>query len=176
MTEKGWETGQDDEELFEYAMHPSQYEAYKSGKAKQDFLADLQKRREAATAVNAPAQPSTITVTVDGRAYKVDIAYGEQAAAAASAGAQTAQPVAATGEGEDILAPLEGKFYRVKNTEETPKQPGDQVKAGDILGYIEAMKTYNAIRAEFDGTITAILPNTGDTVEEDDVIMKIAKQ
>ena len=83
---------------------------------------------------------------------------------------------AATGEGEDIPAPLEGKFYRVKNTEETPKQPGDRVKAGDILGYIEAMKTYNAIRAEFDGTITAILVNSGDAVEEDDVIMKIAKQ
>ena len=65
---------------------------------------------------------------------------------------------------------------RVKNTEETPKQPGDRVKAGDILGYIEAMKTYNAIRAEFDGTITAILVNSGDAVEEDDVIMKIAKQ
>ena len=60
MAEKGWDTGQDDEELFEYAMHPSQYEAYKSGKAKQDFLADLQKRREAAAAPagagSAPAQ------------------------------------------------------------------------------------------------------------------------
>jgi pyruvate carboxylase subunit B len=49
------------------------------------------------------------------------------------------------------------------------------VKAGDIIGYIEAMKTYNAIRAEFDGTITAILVNSGDSVEEDDPIMKIAK-
>ena len=27
MWEKKWETGQDDEELFEYAMHPAQYEA-----------------------------------------------------------------------------------------------------------------------------------------------------
>lgn len=42
MAEKGWETGQDDEELFEYAMHPAQYEAYKSGKAKADFLADVE--------------------------------------------------------------------------------------------------------------------------------------
>ena len=180
MAEKGWDTGQDDEELFEYAMHPSQYEAYKSGKAKQDFLADLQKRREAAAAPagagSVPAQPSTVTVTVNGHSYKVDIAYGEQAAPAQTSAAPTAQPAAATGEGEDIPAPLEGKFYRVKNTEETPKQPGDRVKAGDILGYIEAMKTYNAIRAEFDGTITAILVNSGDAVEEDDVIMKIAKQ
>ena len=50
-------------------MHPSQYEAYKSGKAKQDFLADLQKRREAAAAPagagSVPAQPTTVTVTVN---------------------------------------------------------------------------------------------------------------
>ena len=45
MKEKKWETGEDDEELFEYAMHPAQYEAYKSGKAKEDFLADVAKRR-----------------------------------------------------------------------------------------------------------------------------------
>lgn len=43
MLEKQWDKGQDDEELFEYAMHPAQYEAYKSGKAKEDFLADVKK-------------------------------------------------------------------------------------------------------------------------------------
>ena len=161
-------------------MHPSQYEAYKSGKAKKDFEADLQKRREAAAtpanANNTTAQPSTLTVTVNGQSYKVDIAYGEPSATAeATATPATAQP-AATGEGEAIPALLEGKFYRVKNAEETPKKPGDTVKAGDIIGYIEAMKTYNAIRAEFDGIITAILVNSGDAVEEDDIIMKIAKK
>ena len=45
MKENKWELGEDDEELFEYAMHPAQYEAYKSGKAKEDFLADVEKRR-----------------------------------------------------------------------------------------------------------------------------------
>ena len=45
MKENKWELGEDDEELFEYAMHPAQYEAYKSGKAKQDFLEDVEKRR-----------------------------------------------------------------------------------------------------------------------------------
>ena len=43
MKENKWETGEDDEELFEYAMHPAQYEAYKSGKAKEDFLADVER-------------------------------------------------------------------------------------------------------------------------------------
>ena len=44
------ELGKDDEELFELAMHPEQYRAYKSGKAKADFEVELaqakaQKRR-----------------------------------------------------------------------------------------------------------------------------------
>jgi pyruvate carboxylase subunit B len=51
---------------------------------------------------------------------------------------------------------------------------GDAVQAGEILGYIEAMKTFNAIRTEKAGTITAILANSGDAVEEDDPIMKLA--
>lgn len=178
MKEKGWETGQDDEELFEYAMHPSQYEAYKSGKAKENFLADLQKKREEQhqDPAAAPAElPKTLTLTLNGQRYQVEVAYGADAAAAAPAQA-TAAPAAPAGEGEDIAAPLEGKFYRVKNAQETPKNVGDAVQKGDIIGYIEAMKTYNAIRAEFDGVITAIVVNSGDSVEEDDVIMKIAKK
>lgn len=180
MKEKGWETGQDDEELFEYAMHPSQYEAYKSGKAKQDFLADLQKRRDAANksaqATAATPQPSTLTITLNGQSYKVDIAYGEATPATSASSAANTPTTPTTAQGEDVLCPLEGKFYRVKNAEETPKNVGDKVKAGEVIGYIEAMKTYNAIRSEYDGTITAILVNSGDPVVEDDVIMKIAKQ
>ena len=45
MDENGWEYGQDDEELFELAMHPEQYRNYKSGQAKKNFLADLQKAK-----------------------------------------------------------------------------------------------------------------------------------
>ncbi|MDO4818827.1 MAG: oxaloacetate decarboxylase [Prevotella sp.] len=47
MKENGWETGKDDEELFELAMHPEQYRNYKSGQAKKNFLADLQKAKDA---------------------------------------------------------------------------------------------------------------------------------
>ena len=47
MDENGWEYGQDDEELFELAMHPEQYRNYKSGQAKKNFLADLQKQKDA---------------------------------------------------------------------------------------------------------------------------------
>ncbi|MEM1219032.1 MAG: oxaloacetate decarboxylase, partial [Bacteroidota bacterium] len=48
MDEKGWDYGEDDEELMEYAMHPPQYEDYRSGKAKERFLEDLEKRKAAA--------------------------------------------------------------------------------------------------------------------------------
>ena len=44
--ENGWDYGQDDEELFELAMHPEQYRSFKSGKAKADFEADLAKCSE----------------------------------------------------------------------------------------------------------------------------------
>lgn len=175
MQEKGWELGEDDEELFEYSMHPSQYEAYKSGKAKADFEADLAERKAKANGAGAAELPKSIKVSVNGQTYEVNIAYGNEAPAATTASTASAAPVAA-GEGEDILAPLEGKFYRVKDSQETPKQIGEEVKAGDVIGYIEAMKTYNAIRADFDGVLTAILVNSGDAVEEDDPIIKIARK
>ena len=44
MKELGWERGQDDEELFEFAMHDKQYREYKSGLAKEQFNQDLIER------------------------------------------------------------------------------------------------------------------------------------
>ncbi len=78
--------GEDDEELFEYAMHPAQYEAYKSGKAKEDFLADVAKRRaEKDKSPEEDAKPKTLTVQVDGQAYRVTVAYGDAELPAAPA-------------------------------------------------------------------------------------------
>jgi pyruvate carboxylase subunit B len=172
MQEKGWELGEDNEELFEYSMHPSQYEAYKSGKAKADFEADLAARKAEKNAPKGEVDlPKSITVNVNGQNYKVEIAYGNETLP------ENQNPTTATnipsGEGNDVIAPLEGKFFLVKDNSETPKKVGDAVKEGDVIAYIEAMKTYNAIRADRDGVITAIIPNNGDSVEEDDVIMKI---
>ena len=170
MKANGWELGQDDEELFEYAMHPSQYEAYKSGKAKADFEADLAERK---AKKNAPKggdiKAQDLKVVVNGETYTVSIAPNDGSAPAAAA---AAAPVAA-GEGADVLAPLEGKFFLVKNASEVAVKVGDMVKKGQTIGYIEAMKTYNAVAADCDGQITAILANPGDKVFEDDPIFKI---
>lgn len=45
MKENGWELGEDDEELFEFAMHEAQYRDYKSGAAKERFQAELDKAK-----------------------------------------------------------------------------------------------------------------------------------
>ena len=195
MNEKHWEVGEDEEELFEYAMHPAQYEAYRSGKAKVEFTADVAKRKadkaqaeqpQVATPAGPvtlamPTTPQVMTVDVNGQAYRVTVAFGETAAAPAASAAPvapaapaaqspTAAPAAA---GKEVLSPLEGKFYMIKNTSDTPVKVGDVVKEGDVLCYVEAMKTYNAVRAEFAGTITAICFQSGDAVAEDDVLMTI---
>ncbi|MBR0223858.1 MAG: oxaloacetate decarboxylase [Bacteroidales bacterium] len=170
MAEKGWACGEDDEELFEYAMHPQQYEAFRSGKAKADFEADLARRKEERNAPSGAGMPSVITLSLNGMTYKLDVAYGDAAPVATTAAAS-----APAGAGEDLTAPLSGKFFLTKDTQEKPKKVGDPVKKGETLCYIEAMKVQNAVAADFDGVITAILKSNGDTVEEDEPILKIAK-
>lgn len=90
-----------------------------------------------------------------------------------AASAAPATAVAGTGEGKELAAPLEGKFYLVKAQGEPAVKVGDVVKAGQTVCYIEAMKTFNAIAAECDGVITEICFNAGAAVSEDDVLMKI---
>ena len=46
MEEKGWERGEDDEELFEFAMHETQYRNFKNGMAKEQFNKDLQAAKD----------------------------------------------------------------------------------------------------------------------------------
>ena len=170
MKEKGWDTGLDDEELFEYAMHPTQYEAFKSGQAKAEFEADLAKRKAAKNNAGSAKLPESITVNLNGQLYKLDISYD------GTAPAGNAAPVAAAnGPAEDVPAPISGKFFLTKDSQEVPRKVGDKVKRGDVLCYIEAMKINNAICADFDGTITEILAHNGETVEEDDVIIKMTR-
>lgn len=174
MKDNNWELGEDDEELFELAMHPQQYRAYKSGKAKADFEADLAKRKAEKNKGTSISEPQTIVVDVDGQKYQVTIGPKGANAPAAPA-AQAAAPTAAAvpGDGAPLASPLEGKFYLVKNSGDAPVKVGDAVKKGQTVCYIEAMKTFNAIAAEQDGVVTEICFTSGASVAEDDVLMKI---
>ena len=68
---------------------------------------------------------------------------------------------------------MEGKFYFTKDTSETAIRVGDTITVGDTIGYIESMKTFNAISLHLDGIIAEICYNNGDEVQEDAVLVKL---
>lgn len=190
MDDKGWSYGQDNEELLEYAMHPGQYEAFRSGDAKRKFEEDLASRRAkkspalqsaaiapVATAAPAHAMPKSLDLNVNGEKYHVQISYPTETAAdntaVAAPPAQAFVPPASSGPSKYITAPLEGKFYLTKESSEKGKKVGDTIKEGDTVGYIEAMKVINAITSDVSGTISEVMVNHGDEIDEDDQIFKV---
>ena len=93
---------------------------------------------------------------------------------AAEAGAKpsaagNAQPAApadagrAARTGEVVRSPLLGVFYARVNGE--ARRLGEQVRKGDVLCTIEAMKMMNEVTAPADGAITEILATDGALVE-----------
>lgn len=190
MEEKGWERGPDDEELLEYAMHPPQYEDFKSGKAKTKFLEDLEKRKAAGQGLSktlAPVpvtqqqerpQPSSMVVDVDGEKFKVTISYGESSGSSNITSPSVADaPIHPKSNGngsyKKIIAPLEGKFFLTKDSGERGLKVGDSVKKGDTVAYIESMKVINAVTADAEGKVVEIVATHGEEIEEDDVILKL---
>ncbi len=177
MDEKGWDYGPDEEELFEYAMHPQQYEEFRSGKAKEKFLKTLEEKKAAKTAqAGAPAaKPEVLKVELDGEVFNVKISWDSdnQKNEPGEAAQLASKPSASNGHYETIASPLEGTFYLTRESGERGIKIGDKVKEGDTVAYIESMKVMNAIVAEKSGTVAEILVNNGDEVEEDDVIIKL---
>ncbi|WP_255297378.1 acetyl-CoA carboxylase biotin carboxyl carrier protein [Anaerophaga thermohalophila] len=113
--------------------------------------------------INVNGEDFEVTVSYNGNAKVSD--SPEKAVGNGEKAPQT--PV----DGEVVVSPLEGKFYFTKDSGETPVKVGDKVKEGDILGYVEAMKTYNAIRFDKSGEIKQILKENGSDVEEDDELV-----
>jgi len=184
MDKNGWDYGQDEEELFELAMHPEQYRLFKSGKAKEDFIAEITELKNAGkksltpdvtqTAVPAPVgswAPSTMNINVNGEQYVVTVSYNQDAANNANQTIVSGQPTLSNSEGVPVISPLEGKFYLTKDSGEKAIQVGDRVKDGDLLGYVEAMKTFNAIRFDKSGVVQKILVQNGTDVSEDDALV-----
>lgn len=145
MEENGWDRGQDDEELFEFAMHEKQYRDYKSGEAKKRFNTELE------NAIKEKLQKQNIEVP-DIRTLKYP----------------NAEPVIATATGrvlweldfEDASKePVHGKLFKEKDTlcalqtrngleiissfttgriVGIEKKQGDLVNKGDIIAYIQS--------------------------------------
>lgn len=73
-----------------------------------------------------------------------------------------------------VTSPMFGIFHRAASPDSPPYvQPGSLVRSGDTLGLVEAMKSFNAIAADRDGTVSAILVENGQEVEPGQVLIQI---
>ncbi len=88
--------------------------------------------------------------------------------AAQAAPAPAAAPAAAPGAGAKVEAPLPGTITDVKVA------VGQQVKKGDTVVVLEAMKMQNNIEADCDGQVTSVLVKQGDSVMEGTPLLTIA--
>lgn len=111
-----------------------------------------------------PAPPQVVYGPV---APPVATAAAAPATAAAEAAATPAAPAAAEEPaGFVVKSPMVGTFYRASSPGAKPfVELGQQVKEGDTLCIIEAMKILNEIDAEKSGTVKKILGENGQAVE-----------
>ena len=73
-----------------------------------------------------------------------------------------------------ISSPIPGIFYRASSPDEKPfVEKGDNVKVGDVLGIIEAMKVMNKIESDVTGKVIEILHENGKPVEYGTKLIKI---
>ena len=147
MEENGWERGEDDEELFEFAMHETQYRDYKSGAAKKRFLADLQAARDKETASGMSLEEAA--------AFK----HAKADAIVATESGTVLWEIGGDGECVKSIEPFIGKEYKegdffcyIENTHgqilelpaalggklvEINAKQGAHVQKGDVIAYIE---------------------------------------
>ena len=79
-------------------------------------------------------------------------------------------------EGEVVTAPMVGIFYISPAPDQSPfVNKGQNIKTGDVLCIIEAMKIMNQIEADVDGKVVRILVENGDPVEYGQPLFVIAQ-
>lgn len=150
MADNGWELGQDDEELFELAMHDRQYRDYKSGAAKKRFEDDLAKIRAEKEAAAHPAP-----VSKDAQQERI-LAY-------ISDKYPNATP---------ILAPVTGSMlWEADMTDKSiAPQPGQSFKKGDYFATIQAYYGMEDVIIPIDGELIDTCVKQGAKVAKGDII------
>ena len=113
-------------------------------------------------------------ITVNGESYKVQLEKEEVAekkkvvlGQPTEAAADDAAPAANVNTANAVKAPLPGTIIEIC------VEVGQEVKAGDTLVLLEAMKMSNNIEAEKDGKVTAICVKPGQAVLEEEALVVV---
>ena len=108
---------------------------------------------------NTPAQPVQNTIAIAPQPAPAPVVQAAPAAAPAPAPAPAPASLS-------ITSPMVGTFYRAPSPGAAPFiEVGDQVKKGQVIGIIEAMKLLNEVEADKDGVVKAFAAENGQPVE-----------
>lgn len=128
---------------------------------------------------NIPGQIQTIPVTSAPAMQAAPAAAQPQPANSAAAPSPAPAATESKTAGKNIVevrAPMVGTFYRAPAPDAPPYvEIGDEVKVGQTLCIIEAMKLMNEIESEYNGKIVDILVENAEPVEFDQVLFLIEK-
>ena len=149
MKEEGWDCGQDDEELFEMAMHERQYRDYKSGIAKERFNTELEEYRAKAGAPIVVKRP-----VVEMPEFKVEDYTSKYPHAV------------------PVQAPAKGQLLWQVDVDDVSAAPvaGTEVKAGEPCGYVQTKYGMEPIVPARDGRIVAVTGRQGKNVEKGEIV------
>ena len=149
MKKEGWDRGQDDEELFEFAMHERQYRDYKSGVAKERFNKELEAAREKAGA------PKVVTrKVVEVPAFDIDKLMAEH---------PKAMPIQAVAKGKLIWR------YNVADDSTAPAI-GTKFKEGAPVCYIQTYYGVEPVYAPATGKLIQVEVKHNDNVDINQVL------
>ena len=149
MKEEGWDCGEDDEELLNMAMFERQYRDYKSGIAKERFNKDLEELKAKAGAPIVITRPVVEMPKFNAEEY--------------AARYPNAVPV---------QLPVKGQLLWEVDVDDASKAPavGKAVKAGEVIGYVQAYYGMEEIVSAVDGRIVAVLGKQGDKLEKGEIV------
>lgn len=149
MKDEGWDCGQDDEELFELAMHERQYRDYKSGIAKERFNKELEELRAKAGAPIGVTRP-----VVEMPEFDID------------------EYVKKFPKARPVQAPVKGKMLWQIDVIDDSKAPvaGTPVKAGEVCGYVQTYYGNEEVIPAVSGRIVAVTAPQGKDVVKGEIV------
>ncbi|MDR0295567.1 MAG: oxaloacetate decarboxylase [Prevotellaceae bacterium] len=149
MKENKWDFGQDDEELFELAMHDRQYRDYKSGLAKERFKKEVEQAKEKANAPIIVKRP-----VVEMPSFDVNRIMEKFPDAQA------------------VQAPYKGQVIWQYDMTDVSTAPvvGTEFKKGDIICFVQTYYGVEPIHALKDGKLVYIETRQGADVQKNQII------